>query len=106
MGSLAAAGPALAHDGWGGGGPGGGRHTLWASPDGGGGRCSAWAPCSVTNAVATAAAGDTVLALPGTYDGGVVLDKQLTLKGWGTVINASTSPNGNGVQIVGPGGSA
>jgi nitrous oxidase accessory protein NosD len=55
--------------------------------------------------VATAAAGDTVIALPGTYDGGVVVDKQLTLRGWGAVIDASTSPNGNGVQIVGPGGS-
>jgi len=104
-GSLAAAGPAFAHDGWGGGGQGGGQHTLWASPNGGGGRCSLRAPCSLSNAVATAGAGDTVVALPGTYDGGVVLDKQLTLKGWGAVINASTSANGNGVQIVGPGGS-
>ncbi len=106
VGSLAAAGPAFAHNrGWGGGGPGGARHVLWASPSGGGGRCSLWAPCSLGNAVAAAAAGDTVIALPGTYNGGVVLDKQLTLKGWGAVINASTSPNGNAVQIVGPGGS-
>jgi hypothetical protein len=104
VGSLAAAGSAFAHDGWGGGGQ-GARHTLWASPSGGSGRCSLWAPCSLSSAVATAAAGDTVVALPGTYDGGVVLDKQLTLKGWGAVIDASTSPNGNGVQIVGPGGS-
>jgi hypothetical protein len=46
-----------------------------------------------------------VVALPGLYQGGVVLDKRLTLRGWGAVIDATTSPNGNGVQIVGPGGS-
>jgi hypothetical protein len=53
----------------------------------------------------SAANADTVIALPGLYKGGVVLGKRLTLRGFGAVINASGTPNGNGVQIVGPGGS-
>jgi parallel beta-helix repeat protein len=79
--------------------------TLWASPNGGSGRCRPWAPCSLPNAVSAAAAGDTVVARPGVYRGGVVLDKAIDLRGLGAVIDASTSTNGNGVQIVGPGGS-
>jgi parallel beta-helix repeat protein len=46
-----------------------------------------------------------VIALPGVYQGGVVLDKQIKLRGVGAVIDASSSSTGNGVQIVGPGGS-
>jgi len=95
---LAVAPAAWAHD----------RHgpaTLWASPRGGAGPCTQWAPCSLTNAVSAAAAGDNVFALPGVYQGGVVLDKAIDLRGFGAVLNASSAPNGNGVQIVGPGGS-
>lgn len=82
-----------------------GGRTLWASPSGGGGLCTRWAPCSLTNAVSAARDGDTVIALGGVYHGGVVLDKRLALRGFGAVLDASSSPTGNGVQIVGPGGS-
>jgi parallel beta-helix repeat protein len=79
--------------------------TLWASPAGGGGSCARFAPCSLTGAVASAVDGDSVIALPGVYHGGVVVDKRLSLRGLGAVIDAGSAPNGNGVQIVGPGGS-
>jgi hypothetical protein len=46
-----------------------------------------------------------VIALPGVYNGGVVLNKTLDLRGLGAVIDASSSATGNGVEIVGPGGS-
>jgi parallel beta-helix repeat protein len=106
VGLLAVAAPALAHgSGRGHSGRRGDRHVLWASPSGGEGFCTPRAPCSLANAVSAAAAGDTVVALPGLYQGGVVLDKRLTLRGWGATIDATTSSNGNGVQIVGPGGS-
>jgi hypothetical protein len=106
VGSLAFVAPALA-DGSGWGHPGHRRdgHVLWASPSGGQGLCTQRGPCSLVNAVTAATSGDTVMALPGLYRGGVVLDKRLSLRGWGAVIDATTSPNGNGVQIVGPGGS-
>lgn len=45
------------------------------------------------------------LALPGVYSGGVVVNKRLSLRGLRAVIDAGSAPNGNGVQIVGPGGS-
>ncbi len=80
-------------------------HVLWASPTGGQGSCTHQAPCSLSNAVSDAVAGDTVSALPGVYNGGVVLDKRLVLRGQDAVINASSSSFGNGVHIVGPGGS-
>ncbi len=84
----------------------GGSTTLWASPAGSGAACTQAAPCSLSTAVASAVNGDTVRALPGVYDGGVQIDKQIVLQGGpGVVINASSSPFGNGVQIVGPGGS-
>ena len=81
------------------------RGTLWASPNGGGTRCTHRAPCSLSGAVASAVAGDTVIALPGVYHGGAVLDKSIDLRGFGAVIDASSAPTGNGVQIMGPGGS-
>ena len=103
-----AASPALAHGHR-------GRHswpwhhhssrTLYASPNGGAGSCSLRAPCSLTDAVSTAPNGDTVIALPGTYDGGVQIDTSITLRGEHATIDAATSPFGNGVQILGPGGS-
>lgn len=79
--------------------------TLWASPTGGAGSCTRFAPCSLAGAVSSAAAGDKVDALPGVYHGGVVVNKKLALRGFGAVIDASSAPNGNGVQITGPGGS-
>jgi nitrous oxidase accessory protein NosD len=82
-----------------------GSHVLWASPTGGQGSCTHQEPCSLSTAVSDAVAGDTVSALPGVYNGGVVLDKRLVLRGQDAVINASSSSFGNGVQIVGPGGS-
>ena len=99
---LAAVPAAWAHDQ---GGHDHGARTLWASPGGGSGPCKQWAPCSLPNAVSAAAAGDKVVALPGVYQGGIVLDNSIDLRGLGAVIDASSSSNGNGVQIVGPGGS-
>jgi hypothetical protein len=106
VGLLAVVGPAFADaGGWSQGGHHGGRRVLWASPSGGGAPCALSTPCSLDNAVSAAASGDTVIALPGLYHGGVVLDKRVTLRSRGAVIDASTSPNGDGVQIVGPEGS-
>ena len=115
IGSLTFAAPAVAHSqhshswrgqgnhGWGG--WHGRGQTLWASPSGTGSRCSLWNPCSLQNAVATATSGATVNALPGTYDGGVVIDTSISLIGWHATINAATASTGNGIQITGPGGS-
>ena len=94
---MAAGGTAWAHDR--------DRGTLWASPNGAGTSCSHAAPCSLSTAIANAHAGGTVVALPGLYQGGVVLDKTVDLRGYGAVIDATKSATGNGVQIVGPGGS-
>jgi len=79
--------------------------VLWASPTGGTTTCTHAAPCSLARAVQLAAAGDTVVALPGVYHGGVRFDKRLALRGSGAVIDASSTSFGNGVQIFGPGGS-
>ena len=84
---------------------GGRSHTLYASPWGGQGMCTRSWPCSLPNAVSNAASGDTVIALPGLYHGGVVLSKAIDLRGEDAVIDAATSATGNGVQITGPGGS-
>lgn len=98
LGVLLVAGAASAH-GF------GKSRTLWASPYGAGGSCARFAPCSLTTAVSSAVDGDSVIALPGVYHGGVVVNKRLSLHGLGAVIDAGSAPNGNGVQIVGPGGS-
>jgi hypothetical protein len=92
VGSLAGASSALASS-----------NRLWASPTGGAGACTRTAPCSLADAVSNAAAGDTVIALPGLYHGGVVLAKPIVLLGLGAVIDASSSPFGNGVHIVAKG---
>jgi len=84
---------------------GAGSHVLYASPGGGSGTCAAAAPCSLEHAVAGAEAGDTVIALSGTYHGGVLLEKRIVLRGSHALIDASSSPFGNGVHVVGPGGS-
>jgi len=75
---LAAAPAAWAHDQ---GGHDQHGRTLWASPNGGAGPCKQWAPCSLPNAVSAAAAGDKVVALPGVYQGGIVLDNSIDLRG-------------------------
>lgn len=82
-----------------------GSNVLYASPNGGAGSCRFNHPCSLTNAASSAHAGDTVIALPGTYDGGVQIDTRITLRGKDATIDAASSPFGNGVQIVGPGAS-
>jgi parallel beta-helix repeat protein len=84
---------------------GGRSHVLWASPYGGQGACIRWQPCGLSGAVSRAAPGDTVIALPGVYHGGVVLAKTVNLRGEHAVIDAASAANGNGVQITGPGGS-
>jgi parallel beta-helix repeat protein len=68
--------------------------------------CATAAYTTIGAAVSAAAPGSQIVVCPGVYDEGVSIDKQLTLTGEnGAVINAATSPFGNGVQIVGPGGS-
>ena len=79
--------------------------TLFASPSGGSGTCTRQSPCSLADAVAAAGPHATVIATAGTYDGGVVVEEPITLVGRGAVIDASSSSNGNGIQITGPGGS-
>jgi parallel beta-helix repeat protein len=74
--------------------------VLWASPTGGQGSCLRSSPCSLTNAVSNASPGATVIALPGLYHGGIVLAKPIVLRGRDAVIDASSSPFGNGVHIV------
>lgn len=83
-----------------------GGQTLVASPAGSGSACTASAPCSLQTAVAKAPSGATVRALPGVYHGGVSFAKRLDLVGDGqAVLDASTSPDGYGIEIAGPGGS-
>jgi hypothetical protein len=63
------------------------------------------APCSLTTAVAMASPGSTVKALPGVYQGGVSYSKQLDLEGQAAVLDATTSPDGYGIEVSGSGGS-
>jgi hypothetical protein len=79
--------------------------TLFASPSGTGTSCSAALPCSLQTAVAQAPAGSVVRARAGLYHGGVAFSKQLDLVGAGAVLDASTSPDGYGIEVTGPGGS-
>jgi len=82
-----------------------GGQMVFASPSGTGTACKASAPCSLTTAVAMAPAGSTVKALPGVYQGGVSFSKQLDLEGQAAVLDATTSPDGYGIEVSGPGGS-
>jgi nitrous oxidase accessory protein NosD len=82
-----------------------GGHMFFAAPGGTGTACKANAPCSLTTAIATAPAGSTVKALPGVYQGGVSFSKQLDLEGQAAVLDATTSPDGYGIEVSGPGGS-
>jgi hypothetical protein len=67
--------------------------------------CSAARYTTIDEAVTAAAPGSHIIVCPGTYHEGVLIDKPLVLSGLDAVIDASSSPFGNGVQIVGPGGS-
>jgi nitrous oxidase accessory protein NosD len=82
-----------------------GGQAIFASPTGTGTACTANAPCSLTTAVTAAPAGSTVKAMPGVYHGGVSFAKQLDLEGQAAVLDASTSPDGYGIEVAGPGGS-
>ena len=57
-------------------------------------------PCNLPTALATAPSGGVVFALPGTYSGGLVVTKSLTLIGQRAVIDGSTAPNTAGLQIL------
>lgn len=67
--------------------------------------CSYARYTTISAAVSAATPGSHIVVCPGTYDEGVQIDKPLVLSGIDAVIDASSSPFGNGVQIVGPGGS-
>ncbi len=60
---------------------------------------------TIQSAVNAAAPGSKIIVCPGTYDEGVVIGKRVSLIGYWATIDASSSATGNGVQIVGPGGS-
>jgi hypothetical protein len=67
--------------------------------------CSTASYTTISAAVAAAAPGSHIVVCPGTYDEGVQIDKPLVLSGIDAVIDAASASFGNGVQIVGPGGS-
>jgi hypothetical protein len=69
------------------------------------GPCSSARYTTIMAAVAAATPGSHIVVCPGTYDEGVLIEKPLVLSGVHAVIDASSSPFGNGVQIAGPGGS-
>ena len=82
-----------------------GGRPVFVAPTGAGSSCTAAAPCSLATGVALAPAGSTIRALPGIYHGGVSFSKQLDLEGDSATLDASTSPDGYGIEVSGPGGS-
>ena len=73
---------------------------------GGGSACTASKPCLLAAAIEHASAGATVHVGRGRYSGGYVIDKKIRLVADGrVVIDASSSADGTGIHIVGPGGS-
>ena len=80
-------------------------HSTFASPSakpgGAGTSCATARYASLQAAIATAAPGSTVVACPGTYRGGVVVTKPLTLLGVNATIDASGSDNGVTVPVPG-----
>lgn len=83
-----------------------GPASLFAAPNGSGGACSEQQPCTLTRALESAPPGAVVHVEAGTYHGGYVLSKKVKLIGRGrVVIDASTSADGTGIHVVGPGGS-
>ena len=76
--------------------------TLWASPTGSGTACTQVAPCTLTEALATAPTHSTVHATAGTYAGGfTVATIGLRLVGdEGATVNAATAANGIGILVT------
>jgi nitrous oxidase accessory protein NosD len=68
-------------------------------------QCQTTAYSSIQSAVDAATPGSKIVVCPGTYDEGVVIDKKISLNGFWATIDATSSTTGNGIQIVGPGGS-
>jgi parallel beta-helix repeat protein len=80
-------------------------NVLFAAPQGAGSACTAKSPCRLDAAIARASAGATVHVAKGKYAGGYVVDKNMHLVADGRVVlDASSSPNGIGIDVVGPGG--
>lgn len=72
-----------------------------AKPGGAGTSCATASYSSLEAAIAAAAPGSTVVACPGTYHGGVVVTKPLTLLGVDATVNAAGSDNGITVPVPG-----
>jgi hypothetical protein len=68
-------------------------------------QCNSARYSTIQSAVDAASPGSRIFVCPGTYDEGVVIAKQLSLEGHWAAIDATSSTTGNGIQIVGPGGS-
>ncbi len=68
-------------------------------------QCQHAAYSTIQSAVDAASPGSRIVVCPGTYDEGVVIDKKVSLNGWWATIDAASASTGNGVQVVGPGGS-
>jgi parallel beta-helix repeat protein len=67
--------------------------------------CSQASPCTLVQAAASLA-GSTAYVRAGKYSGGVTIAKKLHLVAEGRVVlDASSSPTGVGIDVVGPGGS-
>ena len=78
----------------------------FASAAGSGSACTAKKPCTLAQALKSATAGTTVHVRSGRYSGGVAVDKKIRLLAQGRVlIDASSSADGTGIHVVGPGGS-
>jgi parallel beta-helix repeat protein len=73
---------------------------------GAGGACTQGRPCTMAAAIASTPPGGTAYVKAGTYAGGFTIAKKLHLVAAGRVVlDASTSPTGVGLDVVGPGGS-
>lgn len=80
--------------------------VLYAAADGSGSACTAKAPCTLAGALAAASSGATVHVRAGRYSGGYTISKKVDLVAQGRVVlDASSSADGTGIHIVGPGGS-
>jgi nitrous oxidase accessory protein NosD len=73
---------------------------LYAAPTGSGSDCTAKHRCALVTALASARDGDVVHAAHGTYTGGLVVTKAVTLIGHDSVIDGSSTPNSPGLQIL------
>jgi Periplasmic copper-binding protein (NosD) len=68
-------------------------------------QCQSARYSTIQSAVDAASPGSRIFVCPGTYDEGVVIGKKLSLEGNWVTIDAASSSTGNGIQIIGPGGS-